>query len=84
MTPEPVTYTHAAELRDEAERTGSAELYRQAAAEFRALGMPCNAAQCDRKAEHYEALDAGSAMTAPRLTFWRVGGEWIKDVSPSR
>ena len=58
MTPEPVTYTHAAELRDEAERTGSAELYRQAAAEFRALGMPCNADFCDRKAEYYEMVAA--------------------------
>lgn len=39
-----------------ADQTGDPQLYRQAAAEWRALDMPLTAELCDRKAEHYEGL----------------------------
>ena len=59
-----VTYSHAAQLRDEAERTGSAELFRQAAAEFKKLNMLYAAAACDKKAEHYEAKEDSKTLCA--------------------
>jgi hypothetical protein len=48
-----ITLEHARELQRRADETGDAELYRQAAAEYRALGMECNAAACDRRAAYY-------------------------------
>lgn len=45
---------YAVRLRIKADVTNNPELYRRAAAEFRALGMTCAAERCDEKARHYE------------------------------
>jgi hypothetical protein len=50
-------YKRAVIWRVHADLTGNVELYRRAAAEFRALGMTCAAERCDEKARHYEVTD---------------------------
>lgn len=57
MTPCP-TYCEALHKSILASQTADPALYRQAAALYRALNMPCSADAMDRRAAHYEETNA--------------------------
>ena len=52
-----MSYEKGCELRRQADKTGNAELYRQAAAAFAADDFYRAAAACTKKAIHYEKVN---------------------------